>query len=347
MSIIWVDSFDHMQNGDMVAKYNSALVDNINTTYSVDGRASAFAMYADFEVPNTGALVYTMGCYFRNFLTFDSHDIFGLRVPVSNRGICSIRAQQGVLKFCSDFNVFNGAAERRLYLAPTKVLKENKWYAIEAQVFLSTGTDGYVKVYTDGDLYGELTGIITVSINANFISGTSHFFSQRYGGSTYLDNLWVVDNVGTANTGFLGESLVNVMLPTGNGNQNDFTNSSGTSTNNYLYVDEVIPDDDTTYTSGSIIGDIDLYKTNSILDQSGNINIIGLSVGSLVKDPIASGVYRNLIRTGGTNYSGDAGYALTSTYKYNIDFYDENPNTTAAWTYSDISGLEIGMIVES
>ncbi len=111
---------------------------------------------------------------------------------------------------------------------------------------------------------------------------------------------------------------------------------------NYLCVDEVTPDEDTTYirTWGSAT-ELDTYN---IADHSEGVGDI-TSVTVYIRSRVTSGTHdiETAIRTYGTNYFG--GLTSTSSTSYiNISAnWATNPYTDSAWTWDEIDALEAGV----
>jgi len=111
---------------------------------------------------------------------------------------------------------------------------------------------------------------------------------------------------------------------------------------NYLCVDEVTPDEDTTYvrTWGSAT-ELDTYN---IADHSEGVGDI-TSVTVYIRSRVTNGTHdiETAIRTYGTNYFG--GLTSTSSTSYiNISAnWATNPYTDSAWTWDEIDALEAGV----
>ncbi len=111
---------------------------------------------------------------------------------------------------------------------------------------------------------------------------------------------------------------------------------------NYLCVDEVIPDGDTTYVR-TRFGATEL-DTYNIADHSEGVGDI-TSVTVYIRSRVTNGTHdiETAIRTYGTNYFG--GLTSTSSTSYiNISAnWATNPYTDSAWTWDEIDALEVGV----
>ena len=138
-----------------------------------------------------------------------------------------------------------------------------------------------------------------------------------------------------------------ILRPNAAGDSTLWTPNTGA---NYAAVDEVVNDGDTTYVSNpSTSSKDDLYNigTDALLDGAtisqielfvSAKNVLSGTSGSTPSDPT---LYR-LVKTGGTVYAG-AGATIGSAYADGSYVWATNPNTSAAWTKSDIDDLQVGI----
>ncbi len=110
---------------------------------------------------------------------------------------------------------------------------------------------------------------------------------------------------------------------------------------NYLAVDEVSPDDDTTYVYNSSDGSVngaDLYNFNNHTIESGEIT--DLTVYIYAKT-LGTGQYDIFMKTGGTQYTKGAGN-LTGSYATYSKSWTSNPQSGLLWTWADIDAIQAG-----
>jgi hypothetical protein len=275
-----------------------------------------------------------VGCAFR--LTEPTAGFFHINI------YSSIGIEIRISVYTTAIVVYRGGGSAELtreYLT----IPTNAWHHIQVKFKLDQ-TTGYVVVR-----FNELEIINITNQDTRFYSGTTNwlqtYLGHNSGGTTHIDDLYICDLTGSINNDFLGDLEVITLFPDGNGTTSDFTGSDADSTDNYLHVDESTPDDDTSYVEDETIDNVDLYTIDNFTGTPTAIH--GVQVVSYVKKTDSQSRHsRNLIRTGGTNYEG-ADYNLTTAYDFNIDIWEENPNTATAWTPTDINGLEIGLTVES
>jgi len=119
--------------------------------------------------------------------------------------------------------------------------------------------------------------------------------------------------------------------------------SRNTGSANYECVDEVISDGDTTYVYQSGITNlVDLYTTSGRSGEAGTINSV--TVYAKVRDngSHASDACRIQVRVNGTTYQGTSLLTVTSSYADYSQVWATSPNTSSAWTWTEIDNLIIG-----
>ena len=222
------------------------------------------------------------------------------------------------------------------HYTPIGSVKQDRWHYFEMKFTHSTSSAGTMQLGVDGSYTTEVTGI-------DWYYG---YTDSRLGWTTvgwvadfYLDDFYVADVTGGVNDDFLGPIAVTVKLPNGNGNSSDLTGSDGNSTDNYLLVDEAPPDGGTTYVESGTEGDKDTYTFE---DVSGTPTVVGVSA-TVYGQRTQTGVkyVRVVARVNSTDYTG-ATEALPEGYSAIDTVFDENPDTSTAWTYTTFNGAEFG-----
>jgi len=233
--------------------------------------------------------------------------------------------------------------------ASSRVLRNNVWYYIEAKFTLSNtlSTAGLV-LRVNGETW------LSIDSGDSVASGNEWTDSFRFGrvvGSSAtvdIDDFYILDSAGPApyNT-FLGDLRVDTIRPNGNGTTSNFVGSDADSTDNYLLVDDITPDGDTTYLKSSTPTDIDLHALESlpVTPQT----IFGVQPVSVCKKTDAGvRTAQHAIRTGGTNYFSPDFYPSDQDY---IGFsslggsgmWEDNPFTGVPFVEADIDALESGI----
>ena len=224
----------------------------------------------------------------------------------------------------------------------TKPIYTQTWYYIETKITINNST-GSVIVNIDEVEDINISGVNTQQQAAATVTNAK--FGMPTAGYFYMDDLYVCDTTGSVNNDFLGPVRVEGLQPSGNGYNSDFVGSDADSTDNYLHVDEVPADDDTSYIKSSTNGHIDSFALGNL---TGSVNSIkGIKVNSVAKvsDTFARN-YKNLVRVNGTNYLGSDNNPDTS-YNNNFDIWEEDPDTATGWTETGVNAIEVGVEITS
>ncbi len=214
------------------------------------------------------------------------------------------------------------------------------WDYLEFRVKISA-TVGEVEIRKNGSSILSLTGLNLGSTNIDTIRIGCYSGANSVSEFVYLDDIYIVDNSDA--TGFLGETRVVYLLPNADTAQKDFSTSAGS--NNYALVsDGPVSDSDTTYVQTVTNNAKDLYELDPMPFTPNSIK--GLRLSGNLKSILTPTSGKLILKTGGTTYEGTAFFPGSSyaTFKYNTSYsLLTNPDTSAAWTTSDIDALQIGI----
>lgn len=216
------------------------------------------------------------------------------------------------------------------------------WHYVEMSVTISD-TVGTFKLR----LNGGSTNIIdfsgdTKNGGTNTTIDRVDFGAYGAGSSTPIDDVYILNTSGSINNTFLGDIRVATLMPDGGGNRSQLVGSDGNSTDNYLLVDEK-PYSTADYNGSATIGNGDTYTLQDLPVTPTTIHAAQV-VGIMAKTDAGAGNAKLVARTAATDYLSSS-IALGTTYATYVNIYEQNPNTSAAWTESNINGLEAGMEV--
>lgn len=204
-----------------------------------------------------------------------------------------------------------------------------KWKAANVGGTFDVEVDG-VNVFTfSGDTV--LSGLETC--NTVLLGG------DRLQDFTY-DDLIITDAAGAAPfNDLLSDRRIDTILPDAAGDSSGFTATPSVA--NFLNVDDVAPDGDTTHNEAEISTTKDLYNMAAMGFTPSSID--GVNVVALAKNPDAGGTQFKLkTKTGVTEGNGSA-KTPTSVYLYFDELFLTDPDTAAAWTESGVNGMQAGM----
>ncbi|MNF87332.1 hypothetical protein D3C84_697970 [compost metagenome] len=159
----------------------------------------------------------------------------------------------------------------------------------------------------------------------------------------YFDDLYLrTSSSATAEAGgFLGDIKVKPYLPNGDGTYSALTPSTGTT--HYTLVDEATPNT-TDYVSSSTALQKDSY-TFADVSETGSIKAVQLSAYCYKADAGFRGV-DVFVKSGATeDYA--ASKPLSTTGKYAIKLWEQNPNTAADWSQAEVNAAEFGVRISA
>jgi len=194
-------------------------------------------------------------------------------------------------------------------------------------------TAGIFQVKVDGEL------VIDVSTVDTQISASATINQIRFGVTEYVSpTAGFIDNVIIDDSDWIGSTLIEVISPTGAGNSTDWDASAGS---NYECVDE-IPVSDTDYVSTNVVDEVDLYALGDLTGDVAEVKCVQVqatvaSEGAPTPTKLDVG-----IRTNSTDYFG-TGQTPGTSFDPITKLWEVNPNTTNAWTESEINALEAGI----
>lgn len=208
------------------------------------------------------------------------------------------------------------------------------WNYIELKLVIA-GASGSCEVQING-----VNGIATTtgnfgSTNAGVVNMYADRFIMPDNSDMYFDDLYVTDS-SSPNAGFMGDVHVYTYFPDADGTYLDFVPNTGST--HYTQVDDNPPDDDTTYVSAASSGDRDSYDYPNVAPGI----IKGIQINQYCRKS-GSGLsqVKPLVRSGGSDYAGAAQTVVASYFDFTT-LYDENPDTSAAWTATEFNAAEFG-----
>jgi hypothetical protein len=222
-------------------------------------------------------------------------------------------------------------------------LTNNTWYYIELKYQISNSIDSNSTILRV-DAQDWITLPATTDTQAG---GTNEVHAMKWqsanGASRYIDNLYVCDTSGTYNNGdFLNQGagcFVETLRPSSNGTYAQFTPQASTNTSQ---VDDVAPDEDTTYNESSTINHKDTFNFPNMPDNVGTIHGVN-TVCFARRNSMKMSRIRQLCRVSSTNYTKQYKFSsLDQNFDYFMYLWEENPNAGGLWTEAGLNGAQFG-----
>lgn len=233
----------------------------------------------------------------------------------------------------------------------SKIIPLNEWHRVE---FLGNFNNNLVEGRLDGYTFGSGVGSVggstfTLGVNTEGLNNSS--------ADIFFDDVAVNDNSGGFQNSYPGEGKVIVFRPNAAGDSNGFlTQIGGTAgaSNNFTRVNEVTPDDATSYNGSAVLSAEDLFNVDASAIQGGE-TIKVVSVGVRMADLVgvdATAAFKLEIEkaASGTKTQSSALIPNSTSWltngasprNYPITTYldpDGNP-----WTQTTLDSMQIGYI---
>lgn len=213
------------------------------------------------------------------------------------------------------------------------------WFLIEVH-FKIDDTVGIIEVKVEGVLDCTFSGDTKPGADADV--DNIYFMFGTNNPAQYMDDFAINTTAGTTDNSWCGDGHIVALLPNANGDLSQLTNTAGTSVNNYTYVDERPHNSDTDYVEGSVVDNKDLYNY-AATGLAATAVILRVWAESRSKDTVATGgLIALVIKTNSTEYTGSDTILSTSYTQVKGPEYTLNPNTTTAWSISDLDAIQAG-----
>lgn len=167
---------------------------------------------------------------------------------------------------------------------------------------------------------------------------------QSFGGSTYIeDDLYVCDDSGSSNNGYLGNVRVPAQMVNGNSTPLNFAIGGTSPAPTNWQSQQNLNLTDAQYVYSPNAGDIDLYTLQSIIN-SPFVHGVQASI-AYRQDDATQRVTRNVIKSGASTVEG-ANHYINQSYTFYTDVYETDPATGVGWTGAALNALKIGPKVQ-
>lgn len=170
------------------------------------------------------------------------------------------------------------------------------WHYVEMKVTIDPSA-GSVECHVDGSTVISATGSLNTRASTNSFANQIRVGESQAGVNPILyDDLYCLDSTGGSLNTFLGDRRIITAMPAGAGSYTNFSHT-GASTN-WQSVNEIPPNDDTSYVSDSTVSDRDSYTIQTVT-FNGNADFMNI-LGRVRKDDAGT----HLVQLSTTNGSG-------------------------------------------
>lgn len=216
-------------------------------------------------------------------------------------------------------------------------------------LFLPTGGWHYIETeWTAGVSAGNMTlwvdGIRLLNFTGNTGAGPNAFVGYGWPSSGTTAGQSAVFGDVYSKTGAVrnGEGWIEALTPNSNvtSQWSPLTGSS-----NFAMVDALPVAGDAAYVFAATPTDQDLYGVTPLVDTPLNIYAVQVRVCAR-KDDATTRTMAGTLKSGATQVNGPT-FAVSGSYQYNRDIYPTDPNTSAAWTPTNVNAINVGQEVIS
>jgi len=212
------------------------------------------------------------------------------------------------------------------------------WHYFEITVVFATTATGSVLVKVDG--------VTWITISSVQTSGTANAFTNRFYLEPVVDNTnqYWKDIYWRDDSTMHGDITVNVLFPALAGPSQQWTASTGSQVS---CVDDGITHtgswpDDTDYISDSTSGHISDFQFQSVTVPGGGSILGAIHVSRVSKEVGATASLQQYSKSGGTTHTGSS-VTLGTSPGYVFDVMENDPNTSAAWTATNLNNSTHGV----
>ena len=331
MSIIGMESFGHLPDGvvtsaDILSNVWSGIAGGLEITDLGTGRKAIEntdgASTLTLTISAAGVTTLVLGFRLHNLAAVSQY-LFRFKDAAIGMGL--------LRKFATGQLVYyrtpspQGGQDVLYSSAVTAAGSDDYW---ELKVIFHNVT-GAVYLYKNGVLDNSVTGIDTIVFGAAPDS-IELFMEDGGGGNTMLSDLYVDD------TDVQGQCDVAYRPVDASGSSADFT-PTGAGTNEAC-VDEIPPDDDTTYNRSTVSTDLDQLGQAGMDGAVGTVLAVQAHIRARKEDATAATIKVGLLHSG-THGQGSA-VALSTSYQQFTEIFEDVPGG-AGWTSTQFDATEV------
>jgi hypothetical protein len=355
--LIFCDGFDHYDTSYIAKKWDS--YDLYLASHGIKSNAGRFSSagysmskpthYLWKAFPTGPISSFTLGVAINptNGVGMDYYlEVF--RVTAWGSKLCGLGVTQDHQLFVHGFSA--GGSEL-VHGYATEPIRSGTFQYLELQVIGISPTAGQMIARVNGVEVINVSNVATdgatgyTEAHAFWLGGAGVGYggalSIAYAGEIWFDDFYATDTTddsGAGNTGFLGDVRIEELTPNADGYYKEWTPLTGST--HCDMVNEIPPDDDTTYVSTLGIGARDTYTYPSITPTFGNVKAVVVNIDAQKVDS-GSSLICALGRLGTTDGLGDT-QSIGSNYAIWQSVMERDP-TGATWTIANVKLSEYGM----
>ena len=326
MAVEIIEGFDTFSISQMTRRYPNSIQGSSGAMstgrYSVGQALALNNGNAHCDIPVTARSEYYVG-FDAQLTTVTSTDPFFKFTTSGGSTIGSIGAAAGGVVTSTWGNSASG------------VITAATWFNVQMHIVISASVGVFV-LKVDGNTVINLSSLNTGSTNVGFevLQGSNVGY--------LFDNVWSFNTTGSHSNGFpVGTMTVQTLYPTADGTYTDFTPNSGS--NHYSRVNEAVCNDDTSYVYATNVNSKDSYTIGSLSGAISQVHGVQVSA-AYEKDDTPAKTMRVFCKSSSTT-SETSDLAVPAAYTSSTLVLNDDPNTSAQWTTTNVNALEVGVKV--
>jgi hypothetical protein len=234
--------------------------------------------------------------------------------------------------------VLNNVVVATISAASAGITNTDTWYSAGLRVF-ANGSTGYVNFYIDGVSVLSATNQDTgTGLTALYVGGSLGGAIAGWNGAAYFDDCYVDDTAGEADSAPIARRFV-WAIAAGNGTNSQWSGSDGNSIDNYLLVDDVTPDDDTTSVFTMTVSQKDTYAIAGITVPNGYT--IAAAIPTALGKRAGSTEQLKLLAFDGASTTTGSAQNPSADYAPVWERMTTQPDASA-WNEADFEAMEFG-----
>lgn len=339
MTLLYMDGFDHYQTSELAEKgYNPVLSANYDVVPAAGRRGGKALKNGDINLSYVS----------QNFVSSDTVVVgaalslgsapssFDLGVLVLEDAIGGLHSFE--ITTLGEYKLSSGGATATSSPGAWAISAYNYY---ELKFVKGTGADAVLELRKDGIVQLTIntsTGVDQIA-GCRFLEGNSLTLTVMY-----MDDLYVLNGLGSTNNDYLGDSRVDTHLPASDGADSDFVPNLGGS--NYTMVDEANPDYDSTFVQSGTVSERDLYT----MPTTGlGTAIYGVQQSAFIKKTDAGTVTVDVVteKPAGSGEKVGDNRTASDTYSYHIALLETDPDDSTTWSDAKIDATEFGYKVNN
>lgn len=336
MALLYIDGFETYNTAQLITRWQE--VTGTGVIVAAEGRRGGSAFKVGFGVAYLVRVVPTAATLIVGF-AYKISSPTTLAPCILSRFLDGSGTEQVHI----ELNASTRAVD--IYRGGTKIasgaipIASDTYYYFEFKATFATAIAANTcQVRVNGVVDADVPAGTSTRASANSSANRVQVGSNGTGSTYWYDDVYICDGTGSRLNDFLGDKRVDAVLPDSDGSQTAWTANGAV--NDWDCVKQPIADGDTTYVASATVGAYDTFGFANLVAGAAAVDAIQLSLTAR-KDDAGSRSLAPALVVGGTTYDG-AAVGLTDSYGVASQVWEQNPNTAANWTESDVNALEAG-----